>query len=38
MATLKELMAKQSAESQERITEKVEILRQAVALNMLRKN
>ncbi|CAD5351039.1 helix-turn-helix domain-containing protein [Citrobacter freundii complex sp. 2024EL-00228] len=36
MATLKELMAKQSAESQERITEKVEILRQAVALNMLR--
>lgn len=36
MATLKELMAKQSAESQECITEKVEILRQAVALNMLR--
>lgn len=36
MATLKELMAKQSPESQERITEKVEILRQAVALNMLR--
>ncbi|HEI8400933.1 TPA: helix-turn-helix transcriptional regulator [Citrobacter freundii] len=33
MATLKELMAKQSPE---RITEKVEILRQAVALNMLR--
>ena len=29
-------MAKQSPESQERITEKVEILRQAVALNMLR--
>lgn len=36
MATFKELMAKQSPESQERITEKVEILRQAVALNMLR--
>ena len=36
MATLKELMAKQSPESQERITEKVEILRQTVALNMLR--
>ena len=36
MATLKELMAKQSPESQERITEKVETLRQAVALNMLR--
>ena len=36
MATLKELMSKQSPESQERITEKVEILRQAVALNMLR--
>ena len=36
MATLKELMAKQSPESQERITEKVEILRQAVASNMLR--
>ena len=36
MATLKELMEKQSPESQERITEKVEILRQAVALNMLR--
>lgn len=36
MATLKELMAKQSPESRERITEKVEILRQAVALNMLR--
>ena len=36
MATLKELMAKQSPESQERITEKVEILRQVVALNMLR--
>lgn len=36
MAILKELMAKQSPESQERITEKVEILRQAVALNMLR--
>lgn len=36
MATLKELMAKQSPESQERIAEKVETLRQAVALNMLR--
>lgn len=36
MATLKELMAKQSPESQERIAEKVEVLRQAVALNMLR--
>ena len=36
MATLKELMAKQSPESQERIAEKVEVLRLAVALNMLR--
>ena len=36
MATLKELMAKQSPKSQERIAEKVEVLRQAVALNMLR--
>ena len=36
MDTLKELMEKQSAENKERITEKVEILRQAVALNMLR--
>lgn len=36
MATLKELMAKQSPESQERIAEKVEVLRQAVALSMLR--
>ena len=36
MATLKELMAKQSPKSQERIAEKVEVLRQAVALSMLR--
>lgn len=36
MATLKELMAKQSPESQERIAEKVEVLRQVIALNMLR--
>ncbi len=36
MATLKELMAKQSPESQARIAEKVEEMRQVVALNMLR--
>lgn len=36
MATLKELMAKQSPESQERIAEKVEVLRQVIALNLLR--
>ncbi|QGG12574.1 helix-turn-helix domain-containing protein [Citrobacter braakii] len=36
MATLEELMAKQSPESQERIAEKVEVLRQVIALNMLR--
>ncbi|MEZ2584168.1 helix-turn-helix domain-containing protein [Kluyvera intermedia] len=36
MATLKELMAKQSPESQARITEKVEVMRQVIALNMLR--
>jgi len=36
MATLKELMAKQSPESQARIAEKVETLRQAVTLSMLR--
>ncbi len=36
MATLKELMAKQSPERRERITEKVEELRQTIALNMLR--
>ncbi|MEL0552719.1 MULTISPECIES: helix-turn-helix domain-containing protein [Enterobacteriaceae] len=36
MATLKELMAKQSPESQERIAAKVEELRQTIALNMLR--
>jgi DNA-binding XRE family transcriptional regulator len=37
MATLKELMAKQSPESQARITKKVEVMRQVIALNMLRK-
>ncbi|MFO3903154.1 helix-turn-helix transcriptional regulator [Enterobacter hormaechei] len=36
MATLKELMAQQSEESQERITAKVEELRIIVALNQLR--
>lgn len=36
MATLKELMAQQSQESQERITAKVEDLRIIVALNQLR--
>ena len=36
MATLKELMAKQSPQSQERIAEKVEEMRRAIALNMLR--
>lgn len=36
MAMLKELMAKQSPESQARITEKVEEMRQVIALNMLR--
>lgn len=36
MATLKELMAKQSPKSQERIAEKVEEMRRAIALNMLR--
>ena len=36
MATLKELMAKQSPESQARIAEKVEALRQTVTLSMLR--
>lgn len=36
MATLKELMAKQSPESQARIAEKVEEMRQAIALSMLR--
>ncbi|AXD45924.1 helix-turn-helix domain-containing protein [Salmonella enterica] len=36
MATLKELMAKQSPESLERIEAKVEEMRQAIALNMLR--
>ncbi|EKR3815949.1 transcriptional regulator, partial [Salmonella enterica] len=36
MATLKELMAKQSPESLERIEAKVAEMRQAIALNMLR--
>ncbi|URO00281.1 helix-turn-helix transcriptional regulator [Leclercia adecarboxylata] len=36
MATLKELMARQSEESQERIVAKVEELRIIVALNQLR--
>ena len=36
MANLKELMAKQSSESRERIAEKVDAMRQVVALNMLR--
>ncbi|MGL5969609.1 MAG: helix-turn-helix domain-containing protein [Kluyvera sp.] len=36
MATLKELMAEQSPESQARISKKVAEMRQAIALNMLR--
>ncbi|WP_165464919.1 helix-turn-helix domain-containing protein [Enterobacter cloacae] len=36
MATLKELMAHQSAESQERIAAKVDVIRRVVALNQLR--
>lgn len=36
MATLKELMAQQSAESQERIAGKVEVMRRIIALNQLR--
>ena len=36
MATLKELMAKQSPESQQRITAKAAEIRQSVALNLLR--
>lgn len=36
MATLKELMAKQSPESQARIAAKVEEMRQVVPLNLLR--
>ncbi|WP_448310306.1 helix-turn-helix domain-containing protein [Pantoea sp. PGP6] len=36
MANLKELIAKQSSESRERIAEKVDAMRQVVALNMLR--
>ena len=36
MATLKELMAKQSPESQQRISAKAAEIRQSVALNLLR--
>lgn len=36
MATLKELMAQQSAESQGRIAAKVDVMRRIVALNQLR--
>ena len=36
MATLKELMAQQSEESQERIAAKVDVIRRIVALNQLR--
>ncbi|UKJ22413.1 helix-turn-helix transcriptional regulator [Enterobacter mori] len=36
MATLKELMAQQSAKSQERIAAKVDVMRRIVALNQLR--
>ncbi|MDH8145684.1 helix-turn-helix transcriptional regulator [Klebsiella pneumoniae] len=36
MATLKELMAKQSPESQQRIAAKATEIRQSVALNLLR--
>ena len=36
MSTLKELMAQQSAESQERIAAKVDVMRRIVALNQLR--
>lgn len=36
MANLKELMAKQSPESQKRIAEKVEEMRQTIALSRLR--
>ncbi|WP_108453273.1 helix-turn-helix domain-containing protein [Enterobacter cloacae] len=36
MATLKELMAQQSTESQELIAAKVEVMRRIVALNQLR--
>ncbi|MBT1883031.1 helix-turn-helix domain-containing protein [Enterobacter mori] len=36
MATLNELMAQQSAESQERIAAKVDVMRRIVALNQLR--
>ena len=38
MATLKELMAKQSPESQQRIAAKAAEIRQSVALNLLRCN
>ena len=36
MATLKELMAKQSPDSQQRIAAKAAEIRQSVALNLLR--
>ncbi len=36
MANLKELMANQSPESRERIAKKVDAMRQAIALHMLR--
>ena len=36
MATLKELMAQQSAENQERMAAKVDVIRRIVALNQLR--
>jgi len=36
MSTLKELLEKQSPESQQRIAKKVEILRQEIALSQLR--
>ncbi len=38
MTTLKTLMAKQSPESQERIAKKVEVMRQTIALNTLKKS
>lgn len=37
MATLKELMAKQSPDSQQRIAAKAAEIRQSVALNLLRR-
>ncbi|KPA05151.1 helix-turn-helix domain-containing protein [Pantoea agglomerans] len=36
MANLKELMANQSPESRERIAKKVDVMRQVIALHMLR--